>query len=69
MKDDKASISELNLMPKTKKALNRIGVKTIGDLVKYSEFELFGFRGFGIATVGEITKKLAIYGGRRLKPT
>ena len=55
-------ISDLNLIPNAKIALNSINVKTLGDLLEYSEEQLLKVKYFGLSSLTEIKKQLATLG-------
>ncbi len=51
-------ISELDLTIRARKALQRLNMQTIGDLVKCTEAELLGCKNFGMMSLDEIKKSL-----------
>lgn len=52
-------IRELELSIRARKALNRLGVETVRDLVRVTESELRGQRNVGQTTLNEIKRSLA----------
>ena len=53
-----ASVNELNLSVRARKALALLGVTSIGDLVMKTEAELMGVKNFGMTSLVEIKEKL-----------
>ena len=66
MMEDSEPVTRLNLSERTSRAVKKLGVRTIGELTAYSEFELLGIRGFGVLTVSDIVKRLEA-NGRKLR--
>lgn len=56
------SVNELNLSVRARKALNLLGVTTIGDLVMKTEAELMGVKNFGMTSLVEIRERLTDMG-------
>ncbi len=56
------SIEELELSIRASNILASVHVETVEDLSKWSEKELFAFRGFGKSSLREIKRKLADFG-------
>jgi DNA-directed RNA polymerase subunit alpha len=56
------SISELELSVRSRKALQRLGVTTLGELAIRSEPELLAIKNFGQTSLSEIKRQLALYG-------
>jgi len=52
------NLSELNLSIRARKALQRMNLNTIGELVKCTEAELLGCKNFGMMSLTEIKEKL-----------
>lgn len=52
-------IDELNLSTRTRNALMREGIATVGALVKKSPSELIEFRNFGVRSLDEVEEQLA----------
>lgn len=52
------SVSELNLPPRARKGLNRLGISTLGELVERTTHELLGLKNFGKTSLMEIRVKL-----------
>lgn len=53
-----ASVNELNLSVRARKALALLGITAIGDLVSKTEAELMGVKNFGMTSLNEIREKL-----------
>ena len=56
------SIEDLELSVRAGKCLQRIGMRTFGDVIKKSESELLQMRNFGQTSLVEIKQKLSAYG-------
>lgn len=56
------SIAELELSVRSRKALQRLGVTTLGELAARSEAELMTIKNFGQTSLSEIKRQLALYG-------
>lgn len=52
-------LSDLDLSVRTYNALNREGVRIIGDLMEYREIDLWDIRNLGVKSIQEIKDKLA----------
>lgn len=55
------SIEDLELSARSLNCLRKVGVKTVGDLIAYSEQELLKFKNFGAKSLTEVRQKLAEY--------
>jgi len=55
-------IEELNLSVRSRHCMNKIGVKTMGDLVRKTEKELLAVKNFGGTSLAEVKQKLALHG-------
>ncbi len=55
-------VSELELSVRSRKALQRLGISTIGDLAQRSEAELMTVKNFGQTSLIEIKREMAKYG-------
>ena len=55
-------VSELQLSVRSRKALQRLGVSTIGELAMRSEAELLAIKNFGQTSLTEIRRQLANFG-------
>jgi DNA-directed RNA polymerase subunit alpha len=55
-------VAELELSVRSRKALQRLGVATIGDLTMRSEAELMAIKNFGQTSLNEIKRQLASVG-------
>ncbi|MFQ5494726.1 MAG: DNA-directed RNA polymerase subunit alpha C-terminal domain-containing protein [Phycisphaerae bacterium] len=56
------SVSDLELSLRSRKALQRLGVSTIGELCQHSETELMTIKNFGQTSMDEIRRQLEKYG-------
>ncbi len=56
------SISVLELSVRARKALQHLGIQTLGDVATRTEAELMGVKNFGATSLSEITLKLTEYG-------
>ena len=55
-------IEELELSVRAKRALIKLGLRTVGDLVSKTEAELLGCKNFGVTSLNEIKERLTVYG-------
>jgi len=55
-------ISQLELSVRSRKALQLLGVQSIGDLATRTEAELMGVKNFGATSLDEVKDKLATFG-------
>ena len=55
------NIEDLELSSRSLNCLKKAGVKTVGELVAYSEDELMKFKNFGLKSLVEVRDKLAEY--------
>jgi len=55
-------IAELELSVRSRKALQRLGSTTLGELCSHSELELMKIKNFGTTSLIEIKKQLALFG-------
>lgn len=55
-------ISDLNLTVRSRKALQALGIRTIGELTARTEAELMGIKNFGQTSLEEVRQKLAEHG-------
>jgi len=56
------SVTELELSVRSRKALQRLGAVTLGDLIVHTEAELMSIKNFGQTSLNEIQRQLARYG-------
>jgi len=56
------TISELELSVRARRALSKLGIPTIGELVAKTEAELLGCKNFGVTSLNEIKERLTSYG-------
>jgi DNA-directed RNA polymerase subunit alpha len=52
------TIEDLNLSVRAYRALDRLGVKTILELINKTEAELLGCKNFGVTSLNEIKERL-----------
>jgi DNA-directed RNA polymerase subunit alpha len=57
-------LSQIEFSVRSRKALERLGVKTLGDLANKTETELMACRNFGQTSLNEVQQRLAEYGMR-----
>ena len=55
------NIEDLELSSRSLNCLKKVGVKTVGELISYSEAELMKFKNFGSKSLVEVREKLAEY--------
>lgn len=55
-------IDDLELSVRAKRALIKLGLRTVGDLVSKTEAELLGCKNFGVTSLQEIQERLTVYG-------
>jgi len=56
------SVEDLSLSVRSRKCLDRLHIRTIGELVQKTEAELLGCKNFGVTSLNEIKKALSNYG-------
>ena len=56
------TVDELELSVRARRALSRLGVKTLFELVSKTEAELLGCKNFGVTSLNEIKERLTILG-------
>ena len=52
-------IGELNLSVRARKCTTKLGINTIGDLVRHSAEDLMECKNFGVTSLKEVREKLA----------
>jgi DNA-directed RNA polymerase subunit alpha len=57
-------LSQIEFSVRSRKALERLGVKSLGDLANKTETELMACRNFGQTSLNEVQQRLAEYGMR-----
>lgn len=57
-----APISELNLSVRARKCTTKLGITTVGDLVRHNAENLLECRNFGVTSLNEVREKLAEHG-------
>jgi DNA-directed RNA polymerase subunit alpha len=57
-------ISDLNLSVRARKCMIRLGVVTIGDLLRRTGDELLECKNFGVTSLNEVREKLTVQGLR-----
>ncbi len=56
------SVADLDLSVRARKAIQMLGIQTIGDLCAKTEAELLGIKNFGTTSLVEVTEKLTSLG-------
>lgn len=56
------NIEDMELSVRAKRALGRLGVKTLHELINKTEAELLGCKNFGVTSLNEIKEKLTSFG-------
>lgn len=56
------AVDELELSVRARRALSRLGVKTLFDLVGKTEAELLGCKNFGVTSLNEVKERLGMFG-------
>lgn len=56
------SVDELELSVRARRAMTRLGVKTLLDLIGKTEAELLGCKNFGMTSLNEVKEKLSKFG-------
>ncbi|MDR1958519.1 MAG: tetratricopeptide repeat protein [Planctomycetaceae bacterium] len=54
-------INDLNLSVRARKCMNRLGIQTVGELVRRTADELLECKNFGVTSLKEIREKLTVY--------
>lgn len=55
-------VSELNLSVRARKCMARLGINTVGELIRYSGDELLECKNFGVTSLNEVREKLRALG-------
>ncbi len=55
-------VSDLNLSVRARKCMARLGINTLGELIRYSADELLECKNFGVTSLKEVRDKLAAFG-------
>jgi DNA-directed RNA polymerase subunit alpha len=55
-------ISELNLSVRARKCMVRLGLATVGELVRRTGDDLLECKNFGVTSLNEVREKLAVHG-------
>ena len=55
-------ISELNLSVRARKCLQKLNLRTLGELTRTTDAELLGCKNFGVTSLNEIKRALSSYG-------
>ena len=56
------SVEDMNLSVRARRALGRLNLRTIGEVVSKTEAELLGCKNFGVTSLNEINERLSGYG-------
>lgn len=54
-------VTDLNLSVRARKCMSRLGIQTIGELVRRTADELLECKNFGVTSLKEISEKLTVY--------
>ncbi|QGJ72182.1 DNA-directed RNA polymerase alpha subunit domain [Planctomycetales bacterium 10988] len=54
-------VSDLNLSVRARKAMIRLNISTIGDLMRYSADDLLECKNFGVTSLNEVREKLGVF--------
>ena len=54
-------ISELSLSVRARKCMIRLGISTIGELIRHTGDELLECKNFGVTSLNEVREKLAAH--------
>ena len=55
-------VGDLNLSVRARKCLEKLNLRTIGDLIQKTEAELLGCKNFGVTSLNEIKKAITNFG-------
>ncbi len=55
-------ISDLNLSVRARKCMIRLGINTIGELVRRTGDDLLECKNFGVTSLNEVREKLTVHG-------
>jgi len=55
-------VTDLNLSVRARKCMIRLGINTLGDLIRYSGDELLECKNFGVTSLNEVREKLRQFG-------
>ncbi|MCS7161101.1 MAG: DNA-directed RNA polymerase subunit alpha C-terminal domain-containing protein [Gemmatales bacterium] len=58
----KKPVSELNFSVRPRKAMAKLGIQTVGDLINYTADQLLEVKNFGVTSLNEVRAKLAELG-------
>jgi DNA-directed RNA polymerase subunit alpha len=53
------TIAELELSVRARRAIDKLGIRTLGDIVNKTEAELLACKNFGITSLTEIKERLS----------
>ena len=56
------SIDDLQLSVRSRKCLQKLNIRTIGELIIKTEAELLGCKNFGVTSLNEIKKAISSFG-------
>ena len=56
------TVEDLQLSVRSKRALIKLGVRTLAELAAKTEAELLGCKNFGVTSLNEIKERMAVYG-------
>jgi DNA-directed RNA polymerase subunit alpha len=55
-------VAEINLSVRARKCMQRLGISTVGELVRRTGDELLECKNFGVTSLNEVREKLAVHG-------
>ena len=56
------SVGEIKLSVRVRRALTKLGIETLTDLIGKTEAELLGCKNFGVTSLNEVKERLTSYG-------
>jgi DNA-directed RNA polymerase subunit alpha len=56
------SVDDVQLSVRSRKCLQRLNIRALGELIRKTEAELLGCKNFGVTSLNEIKKMLTNYG-------
>ncbi len=55
-------VEDLNLSVRARKCMVRLGIQTVGELIRHTENELLDCKNFGVTSLNEVREKLSVLG-------
>ena len=56
------AVEDLQLSVRARKCLQKLNIRTLGELIRTTEAELLGCKNFGVTSLNEIKRMLSSYG-------